>query len=150
MNLSCYLLSHLHYWFKIVQLNCTRLYKNCNLMMAVLLTICLFLYRKNLKKTRGCVWGMTTRVIKLMKFYTRSKIEGWQCNCLHHKNLEENQGWYLENDNTNNEINESLCLTPFVYVCFYRKGFYHCNQDHHGMHMICWYNNIISMLHNLL
>ena len=26
----------------------------------------------------------------------------------------ENQGWYLENDDENNEINESLCLTLFV------------------------------------
>ena len=29
---------------------------------------------------------------------------------------EANQGWYLGNDNENNEINESLCLTSFVYV----------------------------------
>ena len=28
----------------------------------------------------------------------------------------ENQGWYLGNDK-NNEINESLCLTSFVYIC---------------------------------
>ena len=53
-------------------------------------------------------------------------------------------------DNKNNEINENLCLTSFVYVCFYRKGFYHCNEDHCGMCMIFWCNNIISMLHNLL
>ena len=108
----------------------------------------LILVSQNLK-TKGCVWGMTTRVIKLMKFYTRSKIEGWQCNCLHHKNLKKTKDgtWGM---NTNNEINESLCLTPFVYVCFYRKGFYLCNQDHYGMRMIFWYNNIISMLHNLL
>ena len=36
---------------------------------------------------------------------------------------EGNQGWYLGNDDENNEINESLCLTSFVYVCFYCKGF---------------------------
>ena len=63
---------------------------------------------------------------------------------------EENQGWYLGNDDKNNEINESLCLTSFVYVYIYHKGFYHCNEDHCGMCMIFWCNNIISMLHNLL
>ena len=46
---------------------------------------------------------------------------------------EENQGWYLGNDNENNEINKSLCLTSFVCVCFFHKGFYHCNEDHCGM-----------------
>ena len=40
----------------------------------------LILVSQNLKKTKGCVWGITTRMIKLMKFHTRSKIEGWQCN----------------------------------------------------------------------
>ena len=43
--------------------------------MTVLLTICLFLYYKNLKKTKGCIYGMTTRMIKLMKFYTRRKTK---------------------------------------------------------------------------
>ena len=61
-------------------MNCTRVYKNYNLTMTVLLTICLFLYCKNLKKTKDWVWGIMTRTIKLMKFSTRSKIEGWQCN----------------------------------------------------------------------
>ena len=44
----------------------------------------------------------------------------------------ENQVWYLGNDE-NNKINESLCLTSFVYVYFYCKVFYHCNEDHCGM-----------------
>ena len=42
---------------------------------------------------------------------------------LHHKNLKKNQGWYLGNDDENNEINESLYITSFVYVCLYCKGF---------------------------
>ena len=61
---------------------------------------------------------------------------------------EENQGWFLGNDDKNNEINESLCLTSIVYVYFYRKGFYYCNEDHCGMCMIFCCSNIIGMLHN--
>ena len=57
-----------------------------------------------------------------MKLYTRSKIEGWQCNHNEPLKSEENQGWYLGNDE-NNEINESLRLTSFVYECFYCTGF---------------------------
>ena len=63
---------------------------------------------------------------------------------------EENQGCYLGNDDENNEINESLCLTSSVYVSFNDKGFYHCNEHYCGM---CWFYgviNIISMLNNLL
>ena len=136
MYRSYYLLSCLHYWFKIIysQLNCTRAYKNHNLKMIVLLTICLFLYHKNLKKTMGCVQGMTTRTIKPMKFYTRRKTKDGSATdellLLVSQKSEENQGWYLGNDNGNNEINKSLCLTSFVYICFYHKGFYHCNKDH--------------------
>ena len=65
-----------------------------------------------------------------MKFYTRIKIEGCQwlsatdeLLLLTSQKSEENQGWYLENDDENNEINENLCLTSFVYVYFYHKGF---------------------------
>ena len=147
MNRSCYLLSHLHYWFKIVQLNSTRVYKNRNLMMTVLLTICLFLYRKNLKKTKGYIWGMT------MRKHEAKQKDGSATDellLLASQKSEENQGQYLRNDNKNNEIYESLCLTSFVYVCFYHKGFYHCNGDHCGICMTFWCNNIISMFHNLL
>ena len=49
---------------------------------------------------------------------------------------EENQGWYLENDNENDKMNETLCLTSLVFVCFYRKGCYDCNEDHCGICMI--------------
>ena len=63
---------------------------------------------------------------------------------------EENQGWYLGNDDKNNESNESLCLTSFVYACFYHKGFYHCIENYCGMCIIFWCNNIIDMPHNLL
>ena len=52
------------------------------------------------------------------------------------QNLEANQGWYLGDDDKNNEINESLCLTSFVYLCFCCKGFYYCNEDRCGMCMI--------------
>ena len=38
-NRNCHLLCFLHYWFKIVQLNSMRVYKNHNLMMTVLLMI---------------------------------------------------------------------------------------------------------------
>ena len=38
---------------------------------------------------------------------------------------EENQGQCLRNDDKNDEINEILLLTLFVFVCFYCKGFYH-------------------------
>ena len=61
-------------------MNCTRVYKNCNLMITVLLTLYLFSYHKNVKKTKGCVWGITTRAIKPMKFHTKSKIKGWRYN----------------------------------------------------------------------
>ena len=44
-------------------------------MITVLLTICLFLYRKNLEKTKACVWGITTRTIKPMKFYQEAKLK---------------------------------------------------------------------------
>ena len=41
----------------------------------------------------------------------------------------------MENDDENDKINETLCLTSFVFVCFYGKGFYHSNEDHCGMCM---------------
>ena len=37
--------------------------------------------------------------------------------------LKSEERWYLGNDDENNEINKSLCVTSFVYVCFYHKGF---------------------------
>ena len=61
------------------------------------------------------------RVIKLMKFYTTSKLKDGSATdellLLASRKSEENQEWYLGNGNENNEINESLCLTSFVYVC---------------------------------
>ena len=70
---------------------------------------------------------MTMRTIKPMKVYTRSKIKGLQCNdeplLLASTKSEENQGLYLGNDDENNETNESLCLTSYVYVCFDCKVF---------------------------
>ena len=148
MNRSCYLLSHLHYLFKIVQLNCMRVYKNRNVTMTVLLMICLFLYCKNLKKTKGCIWRMMTRMIKLITFYTETKSKDGSATdeplLLASQKSEENQGWHLGNDNENNEINESLCLTSTAHVCFYFKGFYYCNEDHCGMCMI--FSVVISLV----
>ena len=133
-------------------------------MMTVLPTIHLFLYHKNLQKTKGCVWGITgcvwgmmARTIKPMKFYiiiqeaeSKDSSATDEPFLLASQKSEENQVWYLGNDKNKNEINESLCPTSFVHVYFYHKGFYHCNEDHCGMCMIFWCINIISMLHNLL
>ena len=71
-----------------------RVYKNCNLTVTVLLTICLFLYRKNLKKTKGSVWGVAMRTIKLMKFLYKKQNQRMEVQLmshlfLHHKNLKE-------------------------------------------------------------
>ena len=41
---------------------------------------------------------------------------------------EENQGWYQGNDDKNNEINKTLCLTSLVLYAFIIKIFYHCNE----------------------
>ena len=54
----------------------------------------------------------TTRTIQPMKFYASSKIkDGSATNeplLLASQKSAGNQGWYLKNDNENNEINESL------------------------------------------
>ena len=63
-----------------------RIYKKCNQTMT---DYPLLFHCKNLKKTKGGVWGMMRRIIKLMKVYTSSIIE----------QSEENQGWHLMNDN---------------------------------------------------
>ena len=62
--------------------------------MKVLLTIIFSLYRKNLKKTKGCVWGMMTRMIKTnevpyKKQNGRMAVQLISGFFLHHKNLKE-------------------------------------------------------------
>ena len=42
---------------------------------------------------------------------------------LHHKNLKKTKDGIWGMDDENNEINESLRLTSFVYVCLYVTGF---------------------------
>ena len=80
------------------------------------------------------------RTIKSMKFHTRIKSKDGSATdvllLLASQKSEGNQGWYLGNDDENNEINEILCLKSFVLVCFYHKGFYHYDEDHCGMCMI--------------
>ena len=76
----------------------------------MLLMICLYPRIIEMKKTNGCVWGMTTGMIKPMKFHTRSKSKDGSATdeplLLASQKSEENQGWYLKNDEENNEINE--------------------------------------------
>ena len=63
-------------------------------------------------KTKGCVWEMTTRMIKSMKFHTRSKSKDGSATdeplLLVSQKSEGNQGQYLKNDDKNIKINESL------------------------------------------
>ena len=70
-----------------------------------------------------------TRTIKPMKCYIKTKLKDGSATdeslLLASQKSEESLGWYLGNDNESNETNESLCLTSFVYACFYHKGFYH-------------------------
>ena len=71
-------------------------------------------------------------------------VQPMRCFFLHHKNLK--RGWYLGNDDENDEINETLCLTSVVFVCFYCKGFYICNEDHCSICMILGVNYVITSL----
>ena len=50
------------------------------------------------------------------------------------------------NDNENDEINEILRLSLFVFVCFYHKGFYNCNEDRCGIYIILGVNYVISLV----
>ena len=72
----------------------------------------LILVSQKFENTIGCGWGMMTRMIKPMKFHTRSKLKDSSATdeslLLAPQESERNQGRYLMNDNKNNEINKSL------------------------------------------
>ena len=74
------------------------------------------LYCKNLNKTKDSVWGMTTRMIEILH-EQRNRMMTVQLTdelFLASQKSEENQGWYLENDNENDKINEILLLTTLI------------------------------------
>ena len=91
----------------------------------------LILVLQKFEEGKSCVWGMMTRMIRNSIQEAKSKdgnatdepLLFWT------QKSEENQWWYLGNDDDNNEINESLYLTLFVYVCFYLQSFHHCSED---------------------
>ena len=68
-----------------------RVYKNCNVEMAVLLMICVFLYRKNLKRTKGCVGNDDesdkTNEILYKKQNRRMAVQLKNCFFVRYKNL---------------------------------------------------------------
>ena len=80
--------------------------------MTLILTICLFLYLKNLKKKGLCLGNDDesdkTNEIPYKKQNQRMAVQLMSRFFLNHKNLKETQGYYMKNDDENKEINKSL------------------------------------------
>ena len=82
-------------------------------MMTVLLTIYLFLYRKNLKKIKGCLGNGNennkTDEISIQETKLKDGSATDEPLLLPSQKSEENQGWHLGNDDDENyEINKLI------------------------------------------